>query len=78
MVAIGPNDLPHLINEYIGGRVTPETVVIVDAFANRLDEWAKIDHPLMKKVQLKLRKYRPFVEFDKKRAKSIISKLVQS
>lgn len=77
MVAIGANGLPHLINEYIGGRVTPETVVIVDAFANRLDQWSKIQHPLMSKVQLKLRKYRPFVQFDKNRAKATISKLVK-
>ncbi len=72
------NGLPHLINEYIGGRICPETIVVVDTFARKLDEWAAIEHPLMKNVQLKLRKYRPFVKFDKTKAKQAIQKLVKS
>ena len=76
MVAFNDNGLPHIISEYIAGRISPETVVIVDSFAKRLDDWAKLDHPLMKNVQLRLRKYRPFVEFDKTRAKKVIGKLV--
>lgn len=75
MVAMADNGLPHIISEYIAGRVSPETVTIVDAFAHRLDDWSKLDHPLMKNVQLRLRKYRPFVEFDKTRAKKVIGKL---
>lgn len=77
MVAMADNGLPHLISEYIAGRISPETVAIVDAFANRLDDWSKMDHPLMKNVQLRLRKYRPFVRFDKARAKATLSKIVQ-
>lgn len=78
MVAFSPNGLPHIISEYVAGRISPETVVIVDAFAKRLDEWGKLDHPLMASVQLRLRKYRPFVKFDKERVKKVISKLAQS
>lgn len=76
MVAFSDNGLPHIISEYIAGRISPETVAIIDSFAKRLDDWAKLDHPLMNNVQLRLRKYRPFVRFDKTRAKAVIGKLV--
>ena len=75
MVAMADNGLPHIISEYIAKRISPETVIIVDSFAHRLDDWSKMDHPLMKNVQLRLRKYRPFVTFDKSRAKKVIGKL---
>jgi len=78
MVAMADNGLPYIISEYIAGRISPETVIIVDAFANRLDDWSKLDHPLMKNVQLRLRKYRPFVRFDKTRAKLVIEKLARA
>lgn len=78
MVAVDENGMPFLINEYIGGRITPETIVMVDAFSRRLDTWSKIQHPLVSSVQLRLRKYRPFVPFDKNKVKTVISKLVQS
>jgi hypothetical protein len=78
MMKIGDNGLPVLINEYIAGRVSPETVVMVDAVAKRLDTWAEIDHPLMQQVQMKLRKYRPFVDFDKQRVKDALESLVRA
>jgi len=78
MMKLDQNGLPVLIHEYIAGTVSPETVAIIDHFANRLDVWAKtVDHPLMKQVQLKLRKYKPFVKFNKTKVKQILQEQIE-
>lgn len=78
MLKVDENGIPFLINEYIGGRMSPETIVIIDTFSKRLDTWSKLDHPLVANVQLRLRKYRPFVHFDKNKAKATIQKIAMS
>ena len=77
IIKIDDTGLPFLISEMIGGRISPEVVIMLDTFSKRLDKWADIDHPLMQKVQLRLRKYRPFVKFDKERVKAVLQNLIQ-
>lgn len=70
--------LPFLIHELIGRRLTPEVVIMVDGLIGRLDKWSTDQHPLMQKIQLRLRKYRPFVKYDKDKAKATLQKLIQA
>ena len=66
--------LPLLIEKYLEGNVSPETVVILDSCIHKLDEWAQLKHPLLDQTILKLRKYKPFVSYDKKKVRSTILK----
>jgi hypothetical protein len=69
------NGMPHLLSQYIRKQVSPETIVILDTFSHKLDTWRDSTHPLVAKMQLRLRKYRPFVEFDKNRATEVLKSL---
>lgn len=77
ILKVDENGLPFIISEMIGGRISPEVVIMIDGLTKRLDEWSKNDHPLVQKVQLRLRKYRPFVKYDKARAKAVLQNLIQ-
>lgn len=68
------SNLPIIIERYISKRVSAETVVILDSVLNKFDEWQKIDHPLLDKHVLILKKYKPFVPIDKKRIQKVFEK----
>lgn len=69
------NGLPVLISKYISGQIAPEVIIMVDGIIHQLDKWSQLDHPLMSSVDLRLRKYKPFVKYDKFRVKSAINEL---
>jgi hypothetical protein len=57
--------------------MSPETLVILDHYLNVLETWKSSKHPLVEINQLKLRKYKSFVKFDKEKIKNILLKTFQ-
>lgn len=65
---------PIILNLYIGNQVSIETMIMLDYFIqyyDKFDEKLKDDY-IWDKHKLLLKKYKPFVDFDKKKIKSIM------
>lgn len=72
------NEYPIILNAYLGNEVSIETIVILNRFIgffDKFDEKLKDDY-IWDKNRLLLRKYDPFVHFDKEKIKSILKKKV--
>lgn len=72
------SEYPHIVNLYLRHVISPETMVILSDFIPFEDKFDKYysDDILWSKVSLKLRKYKPFVHYDKKKVKSILKEKV--
>lgn len=78
MLKVLPNGMPFLLDRYIGGEISPETIVIIDYYGHILDDWVKLTNPLIKSRLEPIIKYRPFVKFSKLRCKKILLELSSS
>ena len=78
LLKLKPSGMPYLLDRYIAGEISPETVVIIDSFGKVLDGWSQLDHPLIQQYIPSLLKYRPFIKFDKSRAKAALKQLAES
>lgn len=67
--------MPYLLDRYIAGEISAETIAIIDRFGNILEKMESIDHPLVKQHLDTLKQYRPFVKFDKTRCKKVLMDL---
>jgi len=67
-------EYPDIINLYLRHTLSPETLVIINDFIPFEDRFNKYlsDDILWSKVSLKLRKYRPFISYDREKVKSIL------
>lgn len=65
---------PSLLMSYIRGNVSNQTMIILDRFLNYIPRWdsAYQDDLIWSKHSLLLRKYAPFVEYDKTKLKNIL------
>jgi len=72
------NNIPLILNDYLKGSLSAESVVIIDQVILKLDEWAEIDHPLIQDNILKLRKYRSFIKLNNQSLKKIFQPFINS
>ena len=68
---------PDILKEYLGGKVSLETMVICDRILGYREEWDKrLDDPVWETVSLKIKKYKPFLNINVFRYKKILQKVV--
>ena len=70
-------DWPKILYDYKRGGISPESMVILDSLTQCMGYWTHEDQHLNDKVVLptlvkSLKKYRPFVKFDRERFKKIL------
>jgi hypothetical protein len=65
---------PTLFMSYLSGRVTIETMVILDHFVNYISKWDRVytDDTIWSKHSILIKKYAPFLEYDKTKLKIIL------
>lgn len=75
---LSDGEYPDIVNLYLRHALSPETLVIINDFIPFEDKFNKYlcDDILWSKVSLKLRKYRPFVHYDKQKVKSILKEKI--
>lgn len=71
-------EYPNIINLYLRRILSPETMVILDDFVLYSDKFNKYlcDDIIWSKISLKLRKYKPFLKYDKNKFKRILKEKV--
>ena len=75
---LNDGEYPDIVNLYLRHVLSPETLVIINDFIPFEDKFNKYlsDDILWSKVSLKLRKYKPFVHYDKDKVKSILKEKI--
>ena len=66
---------PYIVTLYLRGLISPETMVILNDFIpffEKFDKHLGTDDLIWSKIALKLRKYKPFLKYDKDKYKSIL------
>ena len=71
---LNDGEYPDIVNLYLRHVLSPETLVIINDFIPFEEKFSKYlsDDILWSKVSLKLKKYKPFVRYDKEKVKSIL------
>ena len=68
---------PPILRNYLGGKISLETLVICDMiFEYRKDFDKKLDDPVWETVSRKIKKYSPFLNIDVPRYKKILQNVV--
>ena len=68
---------PDILKEYLGGKVSLETMVICDRILGYREEWdKKLNDPVWETVSLKIKQYNPFLNIDVFRYKKILKHVV--
>jgi hypothetical protein len=72
------SEYPNIINLYLRRILSPETMIILDDFILYSDKFNKYlcDDIIWSKIYLKLRKYKPFLKYDKNKFKHILKEKV--
>ena len=77
MFAVDPPRHPTILKEYLGGKVSLETMVICDRILEYRKDWdKKLDDPVWETVSRKIKKYSPFLNIDVPRYKKILKETV--
>lgn len=74
------NEYPGVLILYLQRRISIESLVIMNdfiKFADRFDDYYK-DDVIWPKVSLKIRKYRPFLRYDREKMKQILKKAIEN
>lgn len=68
------NKYPFLLTYLMNRNITLETCVILNGFVGYIDVWDKKypDDPIWSKYSMMIKKYTPFLEYDKKKLKTIL------
>ena len=72
---------PNIVSLHLRNVISPETMVILNdyiPFIEKFDRKIGEDDPIWGKVSLKLRKYKPFVRYDKDKIKSVLKKTLNN
>lgn len=73
---VGPDDeMPLIYEMYISEEISPETIVLLDSLRPILEMTKDNKHPLVAQHNLKLRKYRSFVDIDRRKAFNIMTRI---
>jgi len=70
---------PNIVNMYLGGTISPETITIIGdfiPFSPKFDKYLGETDPIWSKISLKLTKYRPFLKYDREKFKHILKEKV--
>tara|TARA_B100000965_G_scaffold13356_1_gene10042 strand:- start:30 stop:626 length:597 start_codon:yes stop_codon:yes gene_type:complete len=68
---------PDILKEYLGGKISLETMVICDIILGYVKEWdKKLNDPVWETVSMKIKKYKPFLNIDVQRYKKILKEIV--
>jgi hypothetical protein len=70
---------PYIINLYLGKMVSHETMIVMEnllSFSEKFDKYLGEDDVIWSKISLKIRKYKPFLKYDKNKFKSILKEKV--
>jgi|TARA_Y100000589_G_scaffold185107_1_gene175370 hypothetical protein len=68
---------PQILKEHLSGRVSLETMVILDGILGYKSKWDKsLTDPVWETVSMKMKKYSPFLNIDVPRYKNILKKVV--
>ena len=69
---------PHIVNLYLQGEVSIYTLILLDEFVGFMKKFDKKlgDDYIWSKLSFRLKKLRPFIEFDKEKIKSILKEKV--
>jgi hypothetical protein len=75
---ISDGEYPNIVNLYLRRIISPETMVILDDFILYSDKFNKYlcDDIIWSKISLKLRKYKPFLKYDKNKIKHILKEKI--
>ena len=77
MFAVDPPRHPTILKEYLGGKVSLETMVICDRiFEYRKNFDKRLNDPVWETVSRKIKKYKPFLNIDVPRYKKILKETV--
>ena len=68
---------PDILKEYLGGKVSLETMVICDIILEYVKEWDKrLSDPVWETVSRKIKKYKPFLNIDVPHYKKILKEII--
>ena len=70
---------PPILKKYLGGEISVETLTILDiifGFCDRIDK--KLTDPVWETVSFKVKKYRPFINIDIGKCKTILRGLIHA
>jgi hypothetical protein len=69
-----PGEHPHLMRSYLAGRITLETFCILLDLTKAIPSWdSKMEYdPVWQDLSMKVKKYTPFIRYDKDKFKKII------
>ena len=77
MFAVDPPRHPAILKEYLGGKVSLETLVICDRILGYRKDWdKKLNDPVWETVSRKIKKYSPFLNIDVPSYKNILKEIV--
>lgn len=74
---VNESGIPNIIQGYVAGKTSAESVVLIDACIKKLDTWKTLEHPILQSNILKLRKYRSFVKIDSLKLKKSFTEAYQ-
>lgn len=73
--AISPGNYPPIVLKYIQREITLETLIILDdftEFSKKMNESFGTNDIIWSKIEKRIRKYRPFLTYDKQKMKKIL------
>jgi hypothetical protein len=74
------NQHPEVLKLYLGGKVSLDTLAILNDFVNFVEEWdiTLADDPIWKGISFSVVKYRPFISYDRKKISKIIKEVLDN
>lgn len=76
---ISDGEYPYIVGLYLRGVISPETMVIINDFIPFFEKFNKYlgkNDPIWSKIELKLRKYKPFLKYDREKFKHILKEKI--
>ena len=75
-----PGSHPYLVREYLGGRISLETITIISDLTDCVSYWGSHadDDPLFQMTIRRIMKYSPFLEYDMEKFREILIASVES
>lgn len=76
---LSDSEYPYIVALYLRNVISPETMAILDDFilySDKFDKYLGNNDPIWAKVALKIRKYKPFVKYDKIKFKRILKEKI--
>ena len=79
LIALESKNHPKLLKEYLGKRVSIETMIILDDLAKFSDDWNKelSDDVIWPEVKKMMNNYKKFLTYDKNKCNIVLKKLIK-